>query len=76
MGRPELNLLPPDTDLVEWLLTLKPAERERAIDLMGPVEREAFDRDWGSWAHDGQGFPPGGWGTWVIMAGRGFGKTL
>ena len=84
MGRPEpvlsrvegLLVLPPDTDLLEWLLTLEPAERERAIGLMGPVEREAFDRDWGSWAHDGQASPPGDWRTWVIMAGRGFGKTL
>jgi phage terminase large subunit-like protein len=76
VGRADLAILPHDTDLVEWLLTLEPGERERAIDLMGPVERESFDRDWASWAHDGQGFPRADWATWVIMAGRGFGKTL
>ena len=43
---------------------------------MGPLEREAFDRDWASWAHDGQLRPDGAWRTWVIKAGRGFGKTL
>jgi phage terminase large subunit-like protein len=34
------------------------------------------DADWGSWAHGGQVAPPGDWRTWVLMAGRGFGKTL
>jgi len=76
VGRPEPGPLPPDTDLVEWLLSLAPEQRAGAIDLLGPVERESLDRDWASWAHDGQAAPPGDWTTWVIMAGRGFGKTL
>jgi phage terminase large subunit-like protein len=81
LQRPELLSLPPDIDLVQWLLTLTPAQRERAIEMMGPAEREALDRDWASWAHEGQAPPPAcadgtDWRTWVIMAGRGFGKTL
>jgi phage terminase large subunit-like protein len=31
--------------------------------------------DFGEWAHDGQLEPAGDWRTWVMMAGRGFGKT-
>jgi phage terminase large subunit-like protein len=27
------------------------------------------------WAHEGQLAPHGGWHTWLIMAGRGYGKT-
>ena len=27
------------------------------------------------WAHEGQLAPPPDWRTWVLMAGRGFGKT-
>ena len=30
---------------------------------------------WRAWARDKQLAPPGNWSTWVIQAGRGFGKT-
>lgn len=30
---------------------------------------------WQAWAHAGQVAPDGAWRTWVLMAGRGFGKT-
>jgi phage terminase large subunit-like protein len=32
-------------------------------------------RDWAFWARPGQTEPPGDWRTWLILAGRGFGKT-
>ncbi|MEA1071220.1 terminase large subunit domain-containing protein [Sphingomonas sp. LY160] len=43
-------------------------------------QARALQWDWRSWAHDGQVEPPsdpvgGDWRTWVMMAGRGFGKT-
>ena len=81
MARPErLRRLPRDTNLREWLLGLDPDERRRAIDLLGDAERDALDRDWPTFAHEGQQPPrtcPDGsdWRTWVIMAGRSFGKT-
>jgi|SRR5262245_3327263 len=31
--------------------------------------------DWDVWARDKQKEPPGDWRVWLIMAGRGFGKT-
>ena len=36
----------------------------------------AFDADFEAWAHESQ-LPPSdeGWRTWLMMAGRGFGKT-
>ena len=73
--------LPPETDIRESLLALKPEEWPAAVARLGPVEGDAFDLDWSSWAHAGQQ-PPElteaglAWRTWVIMAGRGFGKTL
>ena len=68
------------TDLIAFLRSLDPAERVRAIDRLGIMEGDALDRDWPSWAHDGQRPPPDAgtdqdWRTWVILAGRGFGKT-
>ncbi|MES2445247.1 MAG: terminase family protein, partial [Pseudomonadota bacterium] len=44
--------------------------------MLGEAERDALDRDWPGWAHDGQPAPHGDWSVWVLMAGRGFGKTL
>ncbi|MBO9622770.1 MAG: DNA-packaging protein [Sphingomonas sp.] len=74
MAKPE-RFLPPDLDIREYLLGLPPHWRVRAIDALGPQAREAFDRAWSAWAHKGQQEPDGGWSTWVIKAGRGFGKT-
>ena len=84
MTRPDPSL-PADTDIIAFLRRLPPAARARAIERLGIQEREALDRDWFSWAHDGQRPPDAGaddggsiddWRTWVILAGRGFGKTL
>ncbi|WP_309611167.1 terminase large subunit domain-containing protein [Sphingomonas sp.] len=35
----------------------------------------ALEAHWPIWAHGGQLPPPGEWRTWVMLAGRGFGKT-
>ena len=70
-----------DTDIIGFLKGLSPEVRCRAIELLNETEREALDRTWAGWAHAGQLPPAKGadgtaWSTWVIMAGRGFGKTL
>ena len=31
--------------------------------------------DWNQWARPAQRIPPGDWAAWLILAGRGFGKT-
>ncbi len=65
-----------DLDFVRWFISLPDDLRHSAIALLGEAERDALDRDWPGWAHEGQVAPPGDWETWVIKAGRGFGKTL
>jgi phage terminase large subunit-like protein len=68
--------LPPDTDLLDFLLSLPPEAREEWVRRLGIAEVEAFERDWPTWAHDGQQAPPApDWSTCVVMGGRGFGKT-
>jgi phage terminase large subunit-like protein len=42
--------------------------------LSGPVRRGLF-HGWAWQAHRGQEVPAGDWRTWLMMAGRGFGKT-
>jgi phage terminase large subunit-like protein len=74
-GTGKCPLLPPDTDFLDFLLRLPPEAWEEALSLFGFTEADGFDRDWPSWAHDGQQPPEEDWSTCVIMGGRGFGKT-
>lgn len=59
----------------EKLLALEPAERRAALRAMSHRQRRALRWHWRLWAHDGQVPPASGWHTWLIMAGRGYGKT-
>lgn len=54
--------MPPD-QLAEWLNSLRPAEAAALL------------ADWQFWARPAQLAPDGEWAVWLIMAGRGFGKT-
>ncbi|MEO7247820.1 MAG: terminase family protein [Novosphingobium sp.] len=42
---------------------------------MSDQQRRSLRTHWTLWAHPGQIAPAGDWQTWLIMAGRGFGKT-
>ena len=71
----------PEVPFVDLLLALPLDKRVAKLRQFGWTEADAFDRAWGEWAHDGQSPPAacpdgGDWNSWVIMAGRGFGKTL
>jgi phage terminase large subunit-like protein len=52
-------------------------EQEMRLALRGLAEadRRAFDAHWPSWAHEGQLPEHEDWRQWVLLAGRGFGKT-
>ena len=56
--------------------TMPRAEQERLIASMSPAELLAFDAAFEIYAREGQ-WPPRheGWRVWLMMAGRGFGKT-
>ncbi|WP_374406899.1 DNA-packaging protein [Pelagerythrobacter sp.] len=58
-----------------WLESLPPGERRTLLEAMSERQLRAFDRHWLLWAHAGQLPPPGEWFGWLVMAGRGFGKT-
>jgi len=40
-----------------------------------PAAAAALAKDWAFWARPQQLPPPGGWRVWLLLAGRGFGKT-
>jgi len=50
-------------------------ERGKAFEGLDEAERETIRRHWPFWARAGQTPPPGDWRVWLLMAGRGFGKT-
>jgi phage terminase large subunit-like protein len=54
---------------------MSPRKRAEVLGKLSDAEAEAILHDWPLWARAEQMAPPGNWSTWVINAGRGFGKT-
>jgi phage terminase large subunit-like protein len=45
------------------------------LSTLTPTQLKALQYDWNHWARPEQIWPLGAWHTWLILAGRGFGKT-
>lgn len=68
--------MPATTDsLAGRMSELTPAERAKILEGLSDEEAIALYYDWGFWARPKQLPPPGDWDTWLLRAGRGFGKT-
>ncbi|MEC8127436.1 MAG: 3TM-type holin [Pseudomonadota bacterium] len=52
-----------------------PAQIDAFIAALRPGEAERLVHAWPLWARRSQLPPPGDWRVWLLMAGRGFGKT-
>jgi len=50
-------------------------EREQLLSELSDQEKALLKWDWNFWARPNQKAPPGLWNTWLVLAGRGFGKT-
>jgi phage terminase large subunit-like protein len=61
--------------LLDRLIALPPEAREAALKAAGEAHVKALDGNWPTWAHEGQAPPNDDWDVWVMLAGRGFGKT-
>jgi len=57
------------------LKSLTPAQRATLLATLPPATAEALVYDWRIWARDAQLPPDGDWIWWLVLAGRGFGKT-
>lgn len=57
------------------MLDLPPRKRRAVLESFGRRELRALETLWGFWASEDQHPPPDAWRIWLIMAGRGFGKT-
>lgn len=61
--------------LAESLASLSETERETALDSLTDSQAHDLLYDWRFWARLNQIAPAGDWRNWLILAGRGFGKT-
>jgi len=57
------------------LLALSDEKRAAWLAKRTDVQAAAFLADWSKWARADQLAPTGDWRVWLLMAGRGFGKT-
>jgi phage terminase large subunit-like protein len=69
MKTPELQ------SLAEEIAALEPEQRELAIACLSPVELAYVRYVWRIWERERQREPDLPWRTWLVLAGRGFGKT-
>lgn len=60
---------------LDWLAEAPASARTAIAQALNERERAEFDFHWDLFARDEQLPPPGRWRIWMIMAGRGFGKT-
>jgi predicted phage terminase large subunit-like protein len=58
-----------------YLASLTPGERTSFLADLTPEELKSLRYDWSFWARPEQRAPAGNWNTWLILAGRGAGKT-
>ena len=59
----------------ERFRALSSAARRQVIGELSERDANALLYDWEFWARPAQLAPPGDWVNWLILAGRGFGKT-
>lgn len=57
-----------------WLAS-NPKQRDEFLDSLSDEESLALLHDWDFWARPEQMQPTGDWLVWLLLAGRGFGKT-
>jgi phage terminase large subunit-like protein len=64
-----------NSEYLEELLALDHRERMAEFRKLSEEEKKELQHHWRFWGRDEQIAPEGDWRTWLILAGRGFGKT-
>ena len=68
---------PPEGEcsIAEVLAALPDEEKKAFLESLTPSQGDELNWTWEFWARPNQLMPKGGWLTWLLLAGRGFGKT-
>lgn len=64
-----------ESEVLDELLAMEDAPRLERLRALTPEERRELRYHWRLWARHDQLPPEGDWRLWLILAGRGFGKT-
>lgn len=64
-----------NSSLIVSLASLPESERKAFLETLTEAQAEDLLWDWLAWARPNQIAPKGDWLTWLVLAGRGFGKT-
>ncbi len=67
--------MPQTSSLAASLASLPDEERQAILATLTEQDARALLFDWRFWARPEQLFPPGDWQTWLILTGRGWGKS-
>lgn len=59
----------------QYFASLPLEERESLLSELSPEVQAELKHHWPLWARPNQLPPEGNWNTWLVLAGRGFGKT-
>ncbi len=65
----------PEQSPAEALAGLPLNERMQWLSTLGPAEQAALEYEWGFWARPNQREPKVPYKVWLILSGRGYGKT-
>lgn len=65
----------PQNSEKSWIESLRADQRERLKSELTPEEQALLLYDWPRWARPKQLPPPGDWDGWLVLGGRGMGKT-
>ncbi|WP_260926496.1 DNA-packaging protein [Novosphingobium sp. 9] len=64
-----------EADPLDWMAGAEATEIDALVASFSRAEQRAWRWHWKLWARPAQLAPAGDWRLWLIMAGRGFGKT-
>lgn len=64
-----------EADPLDWLAKAHASDLDGFVSRLAPREQEEWRWNWRVWARPSQIAPAGDWRVWLVMAGRGFGKT-
>lgn len=66
---------PDQRSIAEQIAGMSPEQRDRVVANLGPAQREYVRYVWAAWERRAQREPDLPWRAWLVLAGRGFGKT-
>ena len=75
MAAPSLSATPAPESWRSSLAEMTPTQRAAKLAQVSDADLAALLTDWPSWARPEQVAPAGAWTVWLILAGRGWGKT-